>query len=95
MTESTKRRVHVFISGRVQGVFYRASTMDLAVRLDLTGWVRNLPDGRVELVAEGPDDKLKELISWCWQGPPYSRVDHVIVQEDDPTGEFTRFSMHY
>ncbi|MDA8161844.1 MAG: acylphosphatase [Desulfobacteraceae bacterium] len=95
MNTSTKRRIHAFISGRVQGVFYRASTMDEAARLGLTGWVKNLPDGRVELVAEGPPDKIEELISWCWQGPPYARVDHVTVQEEKSTDEFERFLMHY
>ncbi len=88
-------RIHAIISGRVQGVFYRASTRDKAVSLGLTGWVRNLPDGRVELVAEGPKDSIDELISWCWDGPTYARVEEVQVQDETPTGEFKEFEIRY
>ena len=69
------------VSGRVQGVFYRASTQDTARRLGLTGWVRNLADGRVELVACGPEGKLAELERWLWQGPPNAEVVSVEVSE--------------
>ena len=65
------------VSGRVQGVFYRASTQQAALRLGLTGWVRNLADGSVELLACGDDARLDELERWLWQGPPNARVEQV------------------
>ena len=70
-------RIHAFVSGRVQGVYYRAETRQQASQLGLTGWVRNLPDGRVEVLAEGEEQRVRELIAWCRQGPPRSRVDEV------------------
>jgi acylphosphatase len=69
--------VRCLVSGRVQGVFYRASTQRKAEALGLTGWVRNLPDGRVEVLASGPEDALKELRDWLWQGPPHAAVTGV------------------
>ena len=64
-----------------------------ALELGLTGWVRNLPEGHVEAVAEGPKDKLEELVSWCWIGPPAARVKDVRGDWTDPTGEFTTFAI--
>jgi acylphosphatase len=69
------------IRGKVQGVFYRARTKDKADELGLKGWVRNMPDGSVEIHAEGPDGQLKELEEWCWQGPPAAEVTSVMVKE--------------
>jgi acylphosphatase len=69
------------VSGRVQGVYYRAATADQARRLALRGWVKNLPDGRVEVVAAGPADALTELTGWLWEGPPAARVDGVQVEQ--------------
>lgn len=65
------------VSGRVQGVFYRASTREQALALGLSGYARNLPDGRVEVVASGDDAALDALERWLWQGPPAARVDEV------------------
>ncbi|HIC96392.1 TPA: acylphosphatase [Candidatus Bipolaricaulota bacterium] len=90
-----KRRVHLFISGRVQGVFFRANTCDQASRLSLTGWVRNLPDGRVEVVVEGEEAKVKELIDWCHRGPPGAQVRGVEVHWEDYRGEFSGFEIRY
>ncbi len=89
------KRAHIWVSGRVQGVYYRATTCDVAKRLRLTGWVRNLPDGRVEIVAEGPEDALKALIDWCWEGPPLARVEDVEVKWEEPTGEYDDFRVRY
>ncbi len=89
------KAVHAIVSGRVQGVWYRASTRDEARRLGLTGWVKNLPDGSVELVAEGPSDKVDALIKWCHQGPPYARVSNVEVQEIEPTGKYDDFDVRF
>lgn len=77
------------ISGRVQGVYYRAATMKQAKLLGLTGWVRNLPDGQVEVLAYGNIDQLKQLEAWLWQGPKLARVERVICgaadrQEPEP-----------
>jgi acylphosphatase len=72
--------IHLVMSGRVQGVNYRAATYDIATRLALTGWVRNTPDGNVELTATGPEPALKKLITWCHQGPPLAVVTDVSVQ---------------
>lgn len=85
------KRVHLFVSGRVQGVFFRAHTRDLARRLGLKGFVRNLPDGRVEVVAEGPEEKLQELIEFCRHGPPLAHVTGTEIHWEEPTGEFRDF----
>lgn len=72
---------HYLVSGRVQGVFFRATTQETARRLGLTGWVRNVADGRVELVACGEAQPLAALEHWLWQGPPHARVESVTVSE--------------
>lgn len=95
MTRSLEKRVHGYVRGLVQGVFYRASTRDQARRLGLVGWVRNLPDGRVEFVAEGRDEAIEDLVRWCRQGPPGSMVDDVETSYGMPTGEFGDFSVRY
>jgi len=79
-------RVHVWISGRVQGVGYRFSTQMQAVDLALAGWVRNLPDGRVEAVLEGSPAAVQSMVSWCWQGPTGAMVRQVEVREEVPEG---------
>jgi len=86
-----KVRAHVYISGRVQGVFFRDSTRHLARQYGVAGWVRNLPDGRVEAVFEGEKDAVQRLIDWCHQGPPGARVDRVDVEWQEYTGAFTDF----
>ncbi|HUS29104.1 MAG TPA: acylphosphatase [Kofleriaceae bacterium] len=80
------RRIRAIVSGRVQGVSYRASTADKARQLGLAGWVKNLPDGSVELEAEGSPDQVAALVTWCHHGPPAARVDNVTVEELSPTG---------
>ena len=87
------RRVRAIITGRVQGVSYRASTVDEAKRLWLTGWVRNRADGSVELEVEGPSDQVAALLAWCERGPPSARVSGVEVEEQAPTGGETTFAV--
>ena len=87
------KRVHLLISGLVQGVWYRASTEQEAQRLGLHGWVRNLPDGRVEALAEGPEAVLQTFIAWCHRGPQHARVEQVESQWGEATGEFSGFSV--
>lgn len=89
------KRVRVFVSGKVQGVFFRAYTKEKADELGIKGWVRNLPDGRVEAVFEGTDDKVDEMVKWCWQGPPHARVENVEVREEDYKGEFDIFEIRF
>ncbi len=86
-------RVHVFISGKVQGVFFRSSTKDKAEELNLTGWVRNLDDRRVEAVFEGEEGNLKKMVGWCRKGPEYARVNNVEVISEQYKGEFNSFTL--
>jgi acylphosphatase len=79
-------RRHLWISGRVQGVWYRQSTADEAERLGVRGWVRNLSDGRVEAVAEGSAHAVAALERWCWSGPRGARVVTVEVREEPVEG---------
>ena len=81
------KRVHVVVSGRVQGVFYRATCGDAARRLELGGWVRNLPDGRVEAVFEGQDGRVDEMVEWCRRGPELAHVDLLEVVPEPVAGE--------
>lgn len=84
MTDRT--RAHVYVSGRVQGVFYRATTRDTARETGVDGWVRNLDDGRVEAVFEGPEDAVREMVNWCETGSPAADVDRVDVEYEEPEG---------
>jgi len=90
-----KKRIHVFISGRVQGVFFRYTSKELAEQLGVTGWIRNLPDGRVEAVVEGDEDKVEEMLEFFHKGPPLARVDKVEVIEEEYKGEFKDFKIRY
>ena len=82
-----KVRAHVWIAGRVQGVAYRAYTVDEAAARGVTGWVRNLPDGRVEAVFECEKAAVEAMIAWCRKGPPAARVSEVEVTWEEPKGE--------
>lgn len=81
------------MSGRVQGVSYRAATASEARRLGVVGWVRNRIDGTVELEVEGPEERVAALLAWCEHGPPSARVSDVVVEEQPPRGEETAFSV--
>lgn len=81
VTDATRKRVHVRVSGRVQGVYYRASTRREALSLGVSGWVRNTRDGAVELEIEGPPGKIADLLAWCHVGPPAARVERVETHE--------------
>jgi len=90
-----KARARVIVSGRVQGVFFRSETQDEAIRQGVTGWVRNLPDGKVEALFEGEKDKVDALIEFCKRGPPGARVTRAEVSWESYTGEFKSFSIKY
>lgn len=94
MTTQNKKelaRLHLIISGRVQGVGFRFSAYDEARELALAGWVRNLPNGDVEIVAEGSRKNLQMLAAWAHQGPPSAHVTEVREEWSDYIGEFTEF----
>ncbi len=82
---------HVFVSGRVQGVFFRHSAQQEGMRLGLRGEVRNLPDGSVEAIVEGQRDAVDEFAAWCRQGPPAAQVESVELKLSSPRGEFRTF----
>jgi len=86
-------RARVMIGGRVQGVNFRACTRDEARAFGVDGWVRNLEDGRVEAVFEGPKLAVKRIISWCYGGPSHASVERVEVQWEHPTGQERDFSI--
>ena len=88
-------RAHVYVSGLVQGVFFRYETAKLALRLGLTGWVRNLYDERVEAIFEGEKDKVEEAIEFCRHGPPNARVSNIEVKWEEWTGKYHDFTIAY
>jgi len=87
------RTLHCVVSGRVQGVFFRASVLDQAQALGLTGWVRNLPGGRLEVLAQGDDGALEELAGLLRQGPPLARVEDVEAEWTDQDRAFSNFQI--
>jgi acylphosphatase len=89
------KRVKAIVSGRVQGVFYRAAAREQADRLGLSGYVRNLPNGDVELVAEGEDDRVNRLVAWARIGPPMAHVDGVTVEDLEGEREFSGFRVSH
>ncbi len=89
------KRIHARIYGRVQGVFFRASTRDQARELGLSGWVRNMPDGTVEIEAEGDKKQVDKLLTWLWQGPPNARVTAVETMELTAKNDRSGFHVIY
>ena len=92
---SSKARVNIFVSGLVQGVFFRSETKAKAKELGLFGWVRNLADGRVEILAEGEKEKLEKLIEWAKRGPELAKVDDLEINWQEYQGEFKDFEIRY
>jgi len=88
-----RKRVHVFVSGKVHGVFFRANTKEKALSLGLKGWVRNTHDG-IEAVIEGKEKEVGELLDWMKKGPPLAEVEKVNIEEQDYKGEFDDFKIH-
>ena len=88
-------RAHVVVHGLVQGVWFRASTRDEALRIGVGGWVRNLPDGNVEAVFEGEKKKVEEIVGWCHRGPSGAEVTKVDVSWSASKNEFTSFGIRY
>lgn len=90
-----KIRVHLYITGLVQGVFFRARTKDQADKLGVYGWVKNLYDGRVEVVCEGEKNDVENLINWCRQGPKEANVSDINVSYEESTNKFSSFDIRY
>ncbi len=90
-----KRRLHIFVSGIVQGVFFRQSTTIKAREFGLNGWVRNLTDGRVEIICEGDEHILNKMLKWCKTGPDRALVEGVDVLWEDFKNEFSGFKTLY
>ncbi len=90
-----QQRAHLYVSGRVQGVFFRQAFKVVARKNNVFGWVRNLQDGRVEAVLEGDDNSLSHVIEWCHAGPANARVDDVSIRDEDYTGEYAKFEVLY
>lgn len=88
-----RERAHVRVSGRVQGVFFRDAARDEARRLNLAGWISNLPDGRVEAVFEGDPDAVGEILRWCERGPEQASVQDVEVSYEEPQGAPAEFEV--
>ena len=88
-----KTRAHVFVTAKVQGDYFRQNTQMTAREHGATGWVRNLPDGRVEAVIEGDDATVRKVVDWCRHGPPAARVDSIDVKHETYTGEFAGFEI--
>lgn len=86
-------RYHLKLSGHVQGVGYRAATQRQAQKLGLMGWVKNHPDGTVEIAVEGESVLLNQLVEWVWQGPRFAVVKHITQAESIASGEFTQFEI--
>ena len=93
MDNNDQERAHVYVSGDVQGVFFRDSTRQKAEQLGLSGWVKNLPDGRVEALFEGPRQKVREIVSWCEPGPPHAAVENVEVELDTAREDLAGFEV--
>jgi acylphosphatase len=90
-----KQRVHLFISGKVQGVFFRQAMKVTAKKNHVTGWVKNLKDGRVEAVIEGEDLNVSNVVEWCHAGPANARVEDVVIKNEKFKDEFTKFDVLY
>lgn len=96
MTNDTGKdvqRAHVYVSGSVQGVFFRESARKKAREFGLAGWIENLPDGRVEAVFEGSPEDVRRMTQWCEQGPPHATVEDVEVRLEDARGDLRSFEV--
>lgn len=89
------KRVELKIQGRVQGVFFRDSVRRQAKKLNLVGWAMNQEGGIVQVIAEGQEENLKQLIKWCYNGPILAKVDQIDIDWQEATGQFNQFEIKY
>ena len=95
MSRKNMKRIRIKASGRVQGIFFRVKAQQIAEELNLVGYARNLDDGSVEVVAEGDEEKLNELLDWCHKGPEMAKVTKVESSLGEATFEFKDFQVKY
>ena len=93
MQSDDYERAHIRVSGQVQGVFFRDSTREKAEELGLAGWVKNLLDGQVEAVFEGPSESVREMVRWCEEGPPHASVENVDTDFESASGDLEGFEV--
>lgn len=93
MANGDIERAHVYVSGNVQGVFFRGSARRKAQELGLNGWIKNLPDGRVEALFEGASDAVREMLDWCKEGPAYADVEDVEAEREQPEEDLRGFEV--
>ena len=93
MQNSNLKRAHVRVSGQVQGVFFRDATRQKAEELGLAGWVRNVPEGQVEALFEGPSEKVEEMVRWCEEGPQRASVENVDTDFENAEGDLEGFEV--
>ena len=91
----TKQRVRIFVTGKVQGVFFRQALKVKAKQNNVLGWVKNLKDGRVETVIEGEDVDVSSVVEWCHAGPANARVEDIEIRNENFVGEFSKFEVLY
>ncbi len=91
MQSEKKTRAHVLVSGTVQGVFFRESTRKMAEKMNVSGWIRNLPDGRVEALFEGDEENVKKILEWAKEGPPSAKVEDIGIHYEEYEGESRGF----
>jgi acylphosphatase len=89
----SQKRIHIFVKGKVQGVYFRQGMKDIAEKKNVTGWVRNLQDKRVEAVLEGKDTDVNSVIEWSHMGPPNAIVDGVEIINENYMGKFSKFEI--
>lgn len=89
------KRIRAVVHGRVQGVFFRAYTQEKGLNLGLSGWARNKPDGTVEVLMEGEETTVDQMIQWLHLGSPMSQVTHIDIFEEKPSGEKGEFGIKY
>jgi acylphosphatase len=91
----SKQRIRIFVTGKVQGVFFRQALKVMAIKNNVFGWVKNLKDGRVEAILEGDEEKVNRLIEWSHGGPANARVEDVEIRNEKFIGEFSKFDVLY
>ena len=90
-----EKNVHILISGKVQGVWFRANTRQKAEQLNIKGWVRNTSDGKVEAIFEGKQDNIKEMLDWCRQGPPLAKVEDIKIEDKTQSKGYDGFTIKH
>ena len=89
------KSVHILVTGKVQGVFFRQATKVIAIKNHVTGWIKNLESGQVEILLEGEDQNVNSIVEWCHNGPANSRVDEIKIEQQKFSGQYLNFEVRY